>query len=481
VLLAEDLRAIGQGALTREERVQAFGRLQVPQSVALTDATVIRVGQLVGAARVIVGSLRLEGDTMRLCARSITLDTARVDATASEEGPLGDLFAIVERLAAAVTVSGGRAVRLDRSYPPVGAFELYIKGLLAETPVYAVNYLTNAIKQAPDFDRARLALWEVYNDLGDYEHALEAITPIADSSTWARRARFGAGLSQLGLGRYDAAFATFAVLADEQPTASALNNLGVIQLRRASAPELGTAASYFVRAAAADPDDPDYRFNAGYAYWRDRDWASAVHWLREAVRRNPADADAHFVLSAALAASGNAAEAARERELAGRLSAEYEHQQPQDGVVPDGLERVRGAVELPKELRIETTLESADAREQLELAAQYLQRGRGLFDQERDREAADALNHVLFLSPYDAEAHLLLGRIHLRNGRPRDAVDALKISLWSRETAEGHAALAAAYLDAKEPESAADEARKALAIDPTLGEARRILGEATQP
>ena len=89
-----------------------------------------------------------------------------------------------------------------------------------------------------------------------------------------------------------------------------------------------------------------------------------MHWLREAVRRNAADADAHIVLSAALASEGNAAEAARERELAGRLSSDYE--QPGDApappAVPHDLERVRGAVELPRQQTIEAAIDSSDAR-----------------------------------------------------------------------------------------------------------------------
>jgi tetratricopeptide (TPR) repeat protein len=138
---------------------------------------------------------------------------------------------------------------------------------------------------------------------------------------------------------------------------------------------------------------------------------------------------------------------------------------------------VRGAVELPRQLTIEAALDSSDEREQRTLAAEYLARGRTFFAQERDREAADALNRALFISPYDADANLLLGRLHLRNGRPREAVDALKISLWSRESAGAHLVLAQAYLALKERSAAVDEARRALALDPTLTEARDIVDD----
>ena len=85
------------------------------------------------------------------------------------------------------------------------------------------------------------------------------------------------------------------------------------------------------------------------------------------------------------------------------------------------------------------------------------------------------MNRALYLSPYEAEAHLLLGSIHLRNGRIRQAIDALKISLWSAESAQAHAALGEAYLQAKDAAAARTEADRALAIDPTSAEAKRLL------
>jgi len=33
------------------------------------------------------------------------------------------------------------------------------------------------------------------------------------------------------------------------------------------------------------------------------------------------------------------------------------------------------------------------------------------------------LGRTVYLSPYEAEAHLLIGRIHLRAGRPGDAIE----------------------------------------------------------
>jgi predicted Zn-dependent protease len=283
------------------------------------------------------------------------------------------------------------------------------------------------------------------------------------------------------LSRYDDAYATYRALADERPDASVLNNLGVVQLRRGGTTQAGLPSYYFTQATEADPGESDYFFNLGYAYWLDRDPGAAVYWLREAVRRNPADGDAHFVLGAALSASGNQAQASRERELARRLSSTYEEweKRPADEVLK-GLERVKTDGDQRRAGGIDDLLESGSQRDQRELARFYVDRGRRMFLEERDTDALSELNRALFLSPYEADAHLLIGRIHLRGGRPQDAVDALKISIWSAESAEAHVALAQAYLDTKDQTAAHEEARRAVALDPSSTEARALL-EKTSP
>lgn len=481
VLLADEVNALGGSAITRPERQLAFEWLQVPPAAALTDATIIRIGQLVGATQVIVGSLQLDNDTLVVRVRSIALEAGRMRLDVTERGPLTELFAIFERLARRVVPEGSPTASTER--PPVGAYEAFIKGLLAETPATAINYLNAALKLSPSFDRARLALWDVFEEQGDHQLALDAVQAVPAHSRWSRRARFRAGLAQINLTKYDEAFTTFKGLADEQVTASVLNNIGVVQLRRGATPQTGVS-TYFTKAAEIDPDDPDYLFNLGYAYWQDRDTQAAIHWLREAVRRNPADGDAHFVLGTALAAAGNAAESAREKELARRLSSAYEEWEKRPasaGAVPEGLERVKSDVELPHARRIETTIASGEQRNQEELARFYLDRARRLFQQENDREAVSELEHALYLLPYLADAHLLLGRIHLRNGRVTQAVDALKISIWSAETAEAHVVLAEAYRQTKDVAAARAEAARALALDASSAEAKRLLDVLKSP
>jgi tetratricopeptide (TPR) repeat protein len=480
VLLTDELRALGANPITRQERRQAFERLQVPPAADLTDATIIRIAQLVGAAKVILGTLELERDTLVVRTRSVVLESGRVVTNITVRGSLEDLFQTFERIAHQISPSSKPAEEIKRQRPPLAVFENFIKGLLAETPATAINYLNTVLKLQPTYDRARLALWEVYSEQNDHAKALAAVTPVAADSLWGRRARFLAGMSKLALKQYDDAFATFGLLAEVQPTPAVLNNQGVARLRRPATgvqSQTALASFFFKKAAEADPDDPDYLFNLGYASWQNHDTQAAIYWLREAVRRNPADGEAHFVLGAALAATGNSVEAGREKELAKRLSANYEELDKRSGTepVPRGLERIKDEIELPHARRIEARLTASGQRDQKEHAAFYLDRARRLYREENDRDAMVELNHALYLSPYLADAHLLLGRIHLRNGRVHDASDAFKIALWSSETAEAHAALGEAYRQANNLAAAREEAQRALALDPNSTEANQLL------
>jgi tetratricopeptide (TPR) repeat protein len=483
VLLADNLSARGVAAIPRVERVRAFQQLHLPLTATLSRATVIKVGQLVGATEVVVGSYTLDGERLTVEAHSIRIDVGRLQPHVLDRAPLNDLFALFDRVAGRLS-SGGGSASARRPQPPLGAFESYIKGLIAENAATRATFLESAIREDPSFDRAKLALWDVRHEQGDHTAALAVARSVAADSPFSLRARFRAGVSLMELKRHDEAFEAQKTLLETlqaappegraDAAAPVLNNLGVILIRRGATPQTGSAAYYLTKAADIDPGEPDYRFNLGYSYALAQNHQAAVYWLRETVRRNPADADAHYLLAAALQASGSAVEAARERELARQLSAEYETP-PAEKPVPPGLERVRTELDAMGDVRVEQAIVDAAQRDQKDLAAFHLDRGRRFFDREQDREAMADLRRVVYLLPYEAEAHLLIGRIRLRAGRPQDAVNALKISIWSQDTAAARIALAEAYLSLKEEADARVELERALVLDPASEQAKRLL------
>jgi Tfp pilus assembly protein PilF len=181
------------------------------------------------------------------------------------------------------------------------------------------------------------------------------------------------------------------------------------------------------------------------------------------------------VLAAALQQSGATAEAARERELADRLATSFDvaSARPANEPVPRGLERLKEFLERSTS-RVDSILTSSGQRDQAELATHHLEAGRRAMERELDREAERELRRALYLSPYLAEAHLLLGRVYLRGGRSAEAIQAFKIALWSESSVAGHIALAEAFLATQNPSAAKAELDKALALDPSSAEAKAL-------
>ena len=55
LLLTDDINARGLGAITRPSRERAYEQLHLPSTAVLSRATVIKVGEIVGAAQVKIG------------------------------------------------------------------------------------------------------------------------------------------------------------------------------------------------------------------------------------------------------------------------------------------------------------------------------------------------------------------------------------------------------------------------------------------
>ncbi len=474
ILLSEMLLSSGDPVIDREQRLQAFDRLQLPAGATLSRASTIKVGQAVTASLVVTGTLAMNGDQLVARARGARIDTGRLLPEVEASGPATDLYRVFAALAQQVRGSSvPPSPGSDRLPPTPQVFELYVKGLVAETPATALAFLAQALKAAPRFERARLAVWDLHAEASEHQKALDAVTPIRADSRFSREGQFRRSLSLMNLKRFDDALETLRALQKEEASAPVSNAIGVAELRRATAPQPGRATYYFSQASELDPHDGDLFFNLGYAYWLDKDPRAAIYWLREAVRRAPGDGDAHFILAVALQQTGATAEATRERELAARLSskyAEWESRAAGGDPVPKGLERLHEEL-LPSRAKLDGIMTGASQRDQENLAGFHLDAGRRAFEREADREAVEELRRALFLSPYLAEAHLLLGRLYLRGGRPAEAVEALKIALWSEETVAAHVILAEALLEVQDQAAARLEIDRALALDPKSAEA----------
>lgn len=479
LLLIDDLGRLGVGVVSRDECGAAFDRLQLPVASTLTRATMIRVGELVGASQVVFGEVHL-GDQLTVRTRMLHLAPGSAAPDVTDTAALSDLFALFERTAASLAPAIGPSLpprpRSDGNLP-LEVFENYVKGLVAPTPTAQQRFLETALKQAPHDARLLVALWSVYASQGQPEKALAVASAVPKDSSLSRKARFLAALSLIDLGRFDGAADQLTALNRERPSPVLTNALGVVQLRRPPAASVSTTAqAYFKQAVDAEPANTDYLFNLGYASARAQDGDAALSWLREAVRYDAANGDAHLVMSAVLSAQGKSVEGQRELDLAKQLGT-----RPDTSLltlsprIPNGLERLPTDLDVPSNQRLDATIASPAQRDQQETAAFHFDQGRTLFDAQRDREAANELRRAIYLAPYENPPHVLLGRVYERGGRLNEAIDEFKVAIWCRETAEARAALAGALYESGDKDAARREVERALVLDPSSAEAKALL------
>lgn len=477
LLVADALDARGITVIARDVRVAAFDRLELPIAVPLTRATVFRVGELVGASEIVFGEVQV-ADTLTVHARVVRLASASEVVPAPQTAAMADLQSVFDKVGAGVASALGRGSATPASRPklPLDAFENYSKALVAGAPAIQQRLLETAMKQAPRDGRILTALASVYSTEGLPDKALAAAAAVPTDSPLYRKGQFLSAMALIDLGRFDGAFRQLTTLNTDRPDAVLANALGVVQLRRGSTPGTSPPTVFFKQAVDLQPANTDYLFNLGYAYALSHDPAPALSWLREAVRHDATIGDAHLVMSAVLASTGRTAEASRELDLAKLLGTRPDiASQPLSDRIPPKLERLPTTLDVAPLTRLEAAIDAPAKQAHEETAAFYLNEGRRLATADRDREAIAALQHAVYLEPYEDEPHLLLGKVYARAGQTSDAMDEFKVAIWCRETPAARLGLASAYLDAGDATSARREAERALALDPNSTDARALL------
>jgi Flp pilus assembly protein TadD len=478
ILVTDALRGAGGAAIGREERLAALDRLRVPNLATLSYATVIRVAEIVAADVAIVGAIEMTGDQVVVRARRIQVDAGHLFGEVVERGAIGSFLETMDRVAAGLAPPSSVAAAPRPARPSVAAFEHYVNALVARNAERAAALFSRALAVAPTFQEARLALAEAHAAQGNHRLAVEEAQRVPDAHPMGRRARFLRALSLMELGRLSEAFDGLTALQAATPSAAIANNLGVVQLRRPSGSPGGRAVLHFTEATRLDTGDAELFFNLGYAHLLEDSYWLATDALRESVRRDPYDAAAHSLLASALLGTGGASEAARERDLASSLSSALVPDPGSgDSQIARGLERVKATVDA----RTVRRDEGVSGTDQRTVAAFHVDVARRAADAGHDADAVAALRRALYLSPYEVSAHLLLGRIHQRNGRPRDAIDSFKIALWIGDAIETRLALAESLISVGDVPGARAELQTILSRDAGHARARELADTLPRP
>src|SRR6267143_1465809 len=444
-LTIQKLSAAGQQVYSHEGRLDEMDRAGLPSNAKLSRATMLHIAQDLDADYVVFGNFASDGTSITVNARVLRVNPVALLPAVRETGSLDSMMNLHTRLTWRLLTT------IDHKFPLnlaefsklqrsiyLGAFEHYIRGLLAGEDYARIRDLKEAARLEPNQpDKAEKLFSKLQQDL-------------------KQNMVSGADLPEI------------------------LNNLALALARQG---KLAAALPSLARARELDPDEDGYPFNLGLLSLQNNDFAAAAAQFREAMDREPDNAEDRAFLILSMEKEGKKEDASAERETS------------LEAFGPNGLPALKldgKAESLAKYQRVSSELDTTALRMQLatppapssaaaesaapiDPAVAHLRRGRQELGAGRLDTAEKEFRAALAADPKNAVAHRELADISRRRGKLDEAVQEMQTSLALRDSATGRVMLARIYLEQKKPELARAEVAKAVKLAPNYTEARQLL------
>lgn len=157
--------------ITELSRIDGLRVAARTSSFALRDGAldVRAIGDMLGVAAVLEGSVRRDGNRLRITAQLIDAATGYHIWSDDYDRDLADVFAVQEEIAHAIAgalelrLAVGETTRASRPMPDLEAYDLYLRGLYLRNSLtagalrQAMDYFDRAIARQPDFALAYAA------------------------------------------------------------------------------------------------------------------------------------------------------------------------------------------------------------------------------------------------------------------------------------------------------------------------------------
>lgn len=465
-----------------EERNLAYERLGLSPSAILTRASAIKIGEKAGADILVIGNYNIFGEgknrTITVTARMIDLREGRAignDYTFS--GAITDLQAIQGKLAWEILynrISGyafSREQLVSKStVVPANAFESYVKALVTTNRDDKVKFLFRALSEYQQstngqYSQALFTLGHIYYDEGNYKDAINWLDKVDEKDNSYLESQFYRAVAAIQLNDNEKATLILKQLMSVLPLYEVFNNAAALELKKSN---LDEAIRLLGLAMQAAPRDNDLLFNYGYVFWRANQYTSAANQLNQLVRRETKDGQAYYILSKSLEKMNQVDEAATDLNEAKKYLPDFAKWET-SGKVPN-LMRIKDHFSRTAYLRLARSYDSKATTtfaKQSQQVDTLLAKAQGFFIAGRDSEVQTTLDEVLKLTPDNADAHLLMGRLQERRGNVDAAINSLKAAIfWNPKLITGHVLLGRIYFQKNDLAQAKSCLKQALAINP---------------
>lgn len=434
--------------LTRDDRLRAYERAEIPAEVLPARATIYRLVEQMDVDNIVFGRYRFDGRTLTATAQVLDVGQRKMLPEIQESGPITELIQVQTALAWDLLHALRPDVTIDKqafltSTPSVrlDSLEHYIRGIVAGTASEKVQHFREAVRINPSYSEAWLRLGRMYFNEHQFDQAIDALSRVSPNSPGAREADFFLGLSAYEVGDFSRAQEAFNRVAIQLPLPEVYNNLGVVTARLGDTKQ---AVSYLRKTVQADESDPDYQFNLAGALLQSGDSQDAIRHLKQDLTLRPGDNEARSLLDSLSESSRSA------RPMQGRLKSNYDENSFRQLV-----------------LGIQSAAEERLAQAPPATHAQYhVRRGQDLLGAGFAMEAEQEFREAVKLDAANAEGHSGLARaLEAKNdlaGARAEAEAALRLKVFIDPL------LLLARLDLRDnrTDAAAERVNRALKLDP---------------
>lgn len=156
--MVADLRRGGKLRVVERDQIdQAMAELALQGNKGSEESTAARVGKMVGARTILVGSFQQVGGQVRIVARFVAVETGVVVDAVKLTGPMQKILALQDQIVAKLLGDQApKAERPARRTEPkvVKAYQLYAMSLGTASDAERVGYLKQALEADPEFTYA---------------------------------------------------------------------------------------------------------------------------------------------------------------------------------------------------------------------------------------------------------------------------------------------------------------------------------------
>jgi len=218
-LTIQKLSAAGQQVYSHEGRLDEMDRAGLPPNAKLSRATMLHIAQDLDADYVVFGNFTSDGTSMTVNARVLRVNPVALLPAVRETGSLDSMMNLHTRLTWRLLTT------IDHKFPLslaefsklqraiyLGAFEHYIRGLLAGEDYARIRDLKEAARLEPNWPDPAFSLGQVYFTRNDCPSALPWFAHVPPTNERSVEAIFATGVCYLRLNQPDKAEKLFSKL-----------------------------------------------------------------------------------------------------------------------------------------------------------------------------------------------------------------------------------------------------------------------------